>query len=156
MKVFAVLTLAAGASALAAPSRSPFGYTPGASYHQVPSYSSYSVPSYSAPSLGSYSTYVSPRSYPTKPAYEKPAPYNFDYVVKDYSGNDFGHHESTDGHTTYGAYYVDLPDGRRQKVTYTVSGDSGYVAEVTYEGEAKYPVEAAASSYQPSYVYTYG
>ncbi|XP_066948503.1 pro-resilin-like [Macrobrachium rosenbergii] len=152
MKVFAVLMLAAGASALAAPSRSPFGYTPVSSY-QSPS--SYSLPSYFVPE----STYVSPRSLRPTPFYERPAPYNFDWVVRDYSGNDYGHHERRDGQTTYGAYYVQLPDGRRQKVAYTVSGDSGYVAEVTYEGEAKFPQAPAAvqsTVFQPSYVYTYG
>nr|XP_027225893.1 DNA-directed RNA polymerase II subunit rpb1-like [Penaeus vannamei] len=36
------------------------------------------------------------------------------------------------------------------KVTYTVNGDSGYVADVTYEGEAQYP-QATYGPPQPSY-----
>lgn len=32
-----------------------------------------------------------------------------------------------------------LADGRLQKVTYYVEGDSGFVAQVSYEGEARYP-----------------
>ncbi|XP_076061318.1 uncharacterized protein LOC143037090 [Oratosquilla oratoria] len=69
-----------------------------------------------------------------------PAKYDFTYAVKDDdSGNDFGHQEARDGDRTDGSYYVQLPDGRLQKVVYYVDGDSGYVAEVTYEGEAHYP-----------------
>ena len=44
-----------------------------------------------------------------------------------------------------------LPDGRLQKVTYTVNGDSGFVADVTYEGEAKYPEESYHAAPAPSY-----
>nr|XP_027216607.1 pro-resilin-like [Penaeus vannamei] len=69
-----------------------------------------------------------------------PAKYDFNYAVNDPpSGNDFGHQEARDGPNTQGSYYVLLPDGRLQKVTYTVNGDSGYVADVTYEGEASTP-----------------
>ncbi|XP_063591443.1 pro-resilin-like [Penaeus indicus] len=69
-----------------------------------------------------------------------PAKYDFNYAVNDPpSGNDFGHQEARDGPNTQGSYFVLLPDGRLQRVTYTVNGDSGYVAEVTYEGEAQYP-----------------
>ncbi|XP_076059582.1 uncharacterized protein LOC143036220 [Oratosquilla oratoria] len=76
---------------------------------------------------------------------QAPAKYDFNYAVKDeYSGNDFGHQEARDGYDTQGSYYVLLPDGRLQKVAYTVIGDAGFVADVTYEGEAKYP------EYKPS------
>ncbi|XP_076061297.1 uncharacterized protein LOC143037071 [Oratosquilla oratoria] len=69
-----------------------------------------------------------------------PAKYDFNYAVKDEdSGNDFGHQETRDGDRTEGSYYVQLPDGRLQKVTYYVDGDSGFVANVEYEGEAHYP-----------------
>ncbi|KAG7159230.1 Pro-resilin-like 95 [Homarus americanus] len=72
--------------------------------------------------------------------HDSPANYEFQYAVTDeYSANDFGQQESRDGDYTQGSYYVLLPDGRRQKVTYTVTGDSGYVAEVTYEGQVQYP-----------------
>ncbi|XP_042239585.1 cuticle protein 19.8-like [Homarus americanus] len=95
-----------------------------------------------------------PTNYGAQPA-EAPAQYNFNLAVKDdYSGNDFGHQESRDGYDTQGSYYVLLPDGRLQKVDYTVNGDSGYVAEVTYEGEAQYP--AAQPSYNPAPAPAYG
>nr|XP_027215392.1 pro-resilin-like [Penaeus vannamei] len=69
-----------------------------------------------------------------------PAKYDFNYAVNDPpSGNDFGHQEARDGPNTQGSYYVLLPDGRLQKVAYTVNGDSGYVADVTYEGDASTP-----------------
>ncbi|XP_027233718.2 pro-resilin-like [Penaeus vannamei] len=79
-----------------------------------------------------------------------PAKYDFNYAVNDPpSGNDFGHQEARDGPNTQGSYYVLLPDGRLQKVTYTVNGDSGYVADVTYEGEAQYPT-APPRPYTPA------
>ncbi|XP_050720253.1 cuticle protein 19-like isoform X15 [Eriocheir sinensis] len=92
------------------------------------------------------------------PAPEAPPKYDFNYAVKDeYSSNDFGAQEARDGYNTQGSYYVLLPDGRLQRVSYTVSGDSGFVADVTYEGEAQYPQQsygAPAPSYgkpAPSY-----
>ena len=52
-----------------------------------------------------------------------------------------------------------MPDGRRQVVNYYVDGYSGYVADVKYEGEAKYadnykqkPYEKKEyAPYNPSY-----
>ena len=51
-----------------------------------------------------------------------------------------------------GVYYVLLPDGRLQKVAYTVDGENGYVAHVTYESA---PLEALPPPPQPSPVPQY-
>ncbi|CAL4113626.1 unnamed protein product, partial [Meganyctiphanes norvegica] len=77
--------------------------------------------------------------YGPPPAYEEaPAKYDFNYAVEDAdSGNNFGHNEARNGYDTQGSYYISLPDGRLQKVTYTVNGDSGFVADVAYTGEAQ-------------------
>ncbi|CAG0921287.1 unnamed protein product [Notodromas monacha] len=47
---------------------------------------------------------------------------------------EFGHSETRDGQKTTGAYFVELPDGRLQRVDYFVDGYSGYVARVSYSG----------------------
>nr|XP_027229369.1 cuticle protein 18.6-like [Penaeus vannamei] len=81
----------------------------------------------------------------------EPPKYDFAFGVKDgYSGADFAHQEARDEDETRGSYYVQLPDGRLQKVTYYVDGDGGYVAEVSYEGEAQYP-ESQESQEAPVY-----
>ena len=55
-----------------------------------------------------------------------PASYSFAWAVKDdYSGNDFGQNEAREADNTKGKYYVTLPDGRVQTVTYTVDAYSG-------------------------------
>jgi hypothetical protein len=80
-------------------------------------------------------------------------PYSFDWSVKDdESKNDYGHQEASDGKVVTGSYRVALPDGRTQIVNYKAD-ENGYVADVKYEGEAKYP---APESYnkpagKPSY-----
>ncbi|XP_037792047.1 uncharacterized protein LOC119587372 [Penaeus monodon] len=68
------------------------------------------------------------------------------------TGNDFGHEKARDSDHTRGSYYDFLSDGRLQMVTYNVNRDSGYVADVIYEGEAQYPTPMASyGPPQPSY-----
>ncbi|XP_023327997.1 cuticle protein 7 [Eurytemora carolleeae] len=93
---------------------------------------------------------------PAAPQYaDEPAKYAFNWAVKDdYTNNNYGQEETREGYATSGSYYVALPDGRLQKVTYSVNGDGGYVAEVSYEGTAQYPEAkpyAAASAPVASY-----
>ncbi|XP_042242107.1 cuticle protein 7-like [Homarus americanus] len=85
-------------------------------------------------------SYAAPRDSSEESYESSEAQYNFNYAVKDDSSdNDFGHQETRDGDDTQGSYYVQLPDGRLQTVTYVVDGDSGYIADVKYDGEARYP-----------------
>ena len=60
-----------------------------------------------------------------EPAYE-PASYSFSWAVKDdYTKNDFGQDENRSGDKTSGSYFVQLPDGRLQKVSYSVDAYNG-------------------------------
>jgi hypothetical protein len=73
--------------------------------------------------------------------------YNFAYNVYNQDGYDhqnFQQQEERDGYQTHGEYSVQLPDGRIQRVVYRVDGDSGFIADVTYEGVANY------DSYKPA------
>merc|ERR1712088_1144474 len=84
-----------------------------------------------------------------KPAYHAPAPsyhasyhpYSYTYAVADdYSKATFSQKESNDGTgLVQGTYSVNLPDGRIQTVNYHANDIDGYVAEVSYSGEAVYP-----------------
>ena len=69
-------------------------------------------------------------------------PYSFAYEVVDPAGgNAYGHRENSDGNgVTEGEYRVVLPDTRTQIVKYRVTPETGYVAEVTYEGTAAAPL----------------
>ncbi|XP_043243060.1 uncharacterized protein LOC122392348 [Amphibalanus amphitrite] len=94
-------------------------------------------------------SYAPRPAYHPQPAY-KPAPYNYDvHGYGDYEPV-FNAQEARDGYATQGSYSVVLPDGRTQTVTYRVDDAySGTVAEVTYEGEARY--DEYKPSYKPSY-----
>ena len=69
------------------------------------------------------------------------SPYHYEYKVEDDKEYlHFGQEEEDDGKgNVHGHYYVNLPDGRLQHVKYYVNGYSGYVAEVSYDGEASHP-----------------
>nr|XP_040573371.1 cuticle protein 7-like [Lepeophtheirus salmonis] len=95
-----------------------------------------------------------PAPYHPAPSYkEDPAVYQYQYAVSDeYAGLNFGADEARDGYSTQGKYSVALPDGRIQTVSYNVADAySGYVADVTYSGEAKYePYHPAPAPYKPA------
>ncbi|CAL4089715.1 unnamed protein product, partial [Meganyctiphanes norvegica] len=102
--------------------------------------------------------YRAPSSESSEESYESSeAKYNFQWAVSDESSeNHYGHQEARDGDDTQGSYYVQLPDGRLQKVTFHVDGDNGYVANVEYEGEAQYASAESGSfesveAYRPRY-----
>ncbi|XP_068209742.1 pro-resilin-like [Palaemon carinicauda] len=125
----------------------------------------YGVPQVQRPSFNSFESSSFEHSF-ERPSFERfsgrdsdesfePAKYNFQFGVHDDSTSaSFEHQEARDEDETQGSYTVQLPDGRRQTVRYFVNGDSGYVAEVTYEGEARYPDSDESREYsapRPSY-----
>jgi len=78
-------------------------------------------------------------------------PHSFAYAVDDAASyNNFGHQETSDGKTVTGSYRVALPDGRTQIVNYKVDAYSGFVADIKYEGQAKYPEYVAAKATYPA------
>ena len=92
---------------------------------------SYSKPSqgYSKPSSQSYSP-VTPESGPA-------SEYSYSYQVPETETQAW---EERTGHSTTGSYSVLLPDGRTMTVSYSVPDtETGFVAEVSYQGEARHP-----------------
>ncbi|XP_065561637.1 uncharacterized protein LOC136028014 [Artemia franciscana] len=77
--------------------------------------------------------------------------YQFSWGVRDPEAyNDYDHKENRDGDSVQGSYSVLLPDGRKQIVTYYVTPESGYVADVRYENEG-YNEQAYLKSPNSSY-----
>merc|ERR1712243_483101 len=84
--------------------------------------------------------------YPPPPAKyvekaEPPQPYAYEYgVADDYSKSNFNKTETQDaGGNVAGSFTIALPDGRIRTTTYTADHTNGFIAEVTYSGEAVYP-----------------
>ncbi|CAL4109028.1 unnamed protein product [Meganyctiphanes norvegica] len=124
----ALITFIFGVAA-AHPNEAPAGYA----YPAPP-------PSYEAPAPSYHA-----------PAEHKGMPYDYAYAVKDdYKGVDYSAKENSDGNNVVGEYRVLLPDGRTQIVTYTADHYKGFIADVSYEGEAQYP-EPAPYKPVPSY-----
>merc|ERR1712128_273749 len=75
------------------------------------------------------------------------SPYTYQYAVADdYFGSNFQASETDDGTAARtGSYSVALPDGRTQHVSYTANDIDGYVATVTYDGQAAYPQAVAVA-----------
>ncbi|XP_037776875.1 extensin-1-like [Penaeus monodon] len=88
------------------------------------------------------------------------SPYEYQYAVRrdqatPLSGHDtplFGHTEAHNGHTRKGKYFVHLPDGRVQTVTY-YADETGYHPTVSYEGTAHYDAHAAVPHHTPAKAY---
>jgi hypothetical protein len=80
----------------------------------------------------------------------QPKSYEFGYQVKDeYTGNNYNRKEASDGNQVRGEYRVQLPDGRTQIVTYYADWQTGFHADVKYEGTAQYPEQY--NNYQGGY-----
>ena len=136
MKSFVALALVAAASASPIADKPALVYAPAPAYAPAPSYA--------------------PAPYKKEEPTEPPV-YAYNYAVNDqYENLDFTQQENRDNYATSGEYRIALPDGRTQIVSYRVDGDSGFIADVSYEGEAQYPPEKeykqpAPAPYKPVY-----
>jgi len=126
--------------------------------HTAPAYHSpvvHAAPAYHVPVVHAAPAYhtpvvhAAPLVHAAPVAYpDEPSPYTYTYgVADDYSKATFNAAETGDGAgNAEGSYTVALPDGRIQHVNYKADGYEGYVAEVTYEGTAAYPVAVVAKA----------
>ena len=121
----------------------PAAYHAPVAYH-APAPVAYHAPApvaYHAPAPVVYHAPAPAYHAPVKYAKETPEPYSFTYGVSDdYSKANFNAQESGDANGVVGgSYTVSLPDGRIQTVTYNADHTNGFVADVSYSGEAVYP-----------------
>eukprot|EP00090_Calanus_glacialis_P028472 TRINITY_DN45721_c0_g1_i1.p1 TRINITY_DN45721_c0_g1~~TRINITY_DN45721_c0_g1_i1.p1 ORF type:complete len:117 (-),score=45.86 TRINITY_DN45721_c0_g1_i1:89-439(-) len=82
-----------------------------------------------------------PKGYAPVPEAHQPFQYQYG-VADEYSNSNFQKSESQDKNgNVKGSFVIALPDGRIQTTTYTATEQGGFIAEVTYQGEAVYPKE---------------
>ncbi|QQP51395.1 Uncharacterized protein FKW44_012747, partial [Caligus rogercresseyi] len=83
---------------------------------------------------------------PPPPTSSPTTPYAYNYAVLDAeSGNDFSAEEEGDEHgKVVGQYKVLRADGIIMTVTYTVEGDSGFVADIATEAAPPAPASYGA------------
>ena len=119
---------------------------PAAPAYHAPAPTYHAAPAYHAPVKAAY--HAEPSYYP-----DEVLPYTYSYAVADdYSKAVFSADESSDGASNVqGSYSVNLPDGRVQHVSYHSNGYEGFVADVTYEGEAHYPTAPKYHAPAPKY-----
>ncbi|XP_076045542.1 uncharacterized protein LOC143027824 [Oratosquilla oratoria] len=86
-------------------------------------------------SIASHNTGLTMKITPDKEKGAQVSGYEFGYGV----GEHYFHAEKKAEGITKGSYKVQLADGRTQIVTYTAD-DDGYHPQITYEGEAKFPI----------------
>merc|ERR1739838_747691 len=121
-------------------------------YHAAPAYHApivHAAPVHHAPIVHGAPAYHAPIVHAATAYADEPSPYTYTYAVADdYSNANFNAAETGDGAgNAAGSYSVALPDGRTQHVNYKADEYEGYVADVTYEGTAAYPVAAVAPAY---------
>merc|ERR1711936_1471514 len=152
--MYKILVLSAiAAVASAAPAAPTYGYkpipAPAPAYIPAPAPAPAYVPA-PAPAPA-YKPAPAPAYKPAPaPVYPDVAP-AYKYT---YGEGAYGHSEARDGYATTGEYRVALPDGRTQIVSYKAD-KNGYVADVRYEGVAKYPEYKPAYHPAPAPVPTY-
>ncbi|XP_071749606.1 cuticle protein 21-like [Lepeophtheirus salmonis] len=96
-----------------------------------------------------YRPYPPPPPPTTVPPPPPPPPPAYNYaVLDDESGVDIAADELAENGAVAGSYKVVLPDGRIKTVTYTVEGDSGFVADVQFEA-APAPADDSAAAPAP-------
>merc|ERR1711936_1156498 len=144
--MYKILVLSAiAAVASAAPAAPMYGYkpipAPAPAYIPAPA----PAPAYKPAPAPAYKPAPAPVYPDVAPAYK----YTYGVDLADtlhnaYGEGAYGHSEARDGYATTGEYRVALPDGRTQIVSYKAD-KNGYVADVRYEGVAKYP------EYKPAY-----
>ena len=115
----------------------------------------FALPQYGAPAPPVYtpSLVSHVKTYNSNSDLSEISPYTFNYAVADdYSKTNFNVAESDDGTgVREGSYNVALPDGRIQHVKYTTNDYDGFVAEITYDGQAQYPPAEAYRVPKPAY-----